>query len=281
MSYKLLNIGCGNRFHKGWTNIDFISNSEFVIEHNLLNGIPYDNDVFHVVYHSHVLEHFNKEQGKKLLKECFRVLKKDGIIRIAVPDLELIIKEYTKNLELASNGDEAGQENYEWIILELFDQMTRNVSGGEMMKYITQKNIPNQDYVFKRIGIEGENIRVGYLNSLKRKDNLHPPDIKIIAPTTFTKIKNKIKEIILTFCDKNYIKNKHFQRLGEFRESGEIHKIMYDRYSLSKLLNEIGFSNISIKSAFDSDIINWNEYELEYKKDTIFKPDSLFIEAYK
>jgi predicted SAM-dependent methyltransferase len=51
---KLLNLGCGKRFHKDWVNLDFVSNNPSVSAHNLLNGIPFENDAFDVVYHSHV-----------------------------------------------------------------------------------------------------------------------------------------------------------------------------------------------------------------------------------
>lgn len=132
---KLLNLGCGSHYHKEWTNIDFVSKNEDVIPHNLLNGIPFPNNDFDVIYHSHVLEHFQKEDGYKFLKECFRVLNYNGIIRVAVPDLEIIVKEYLKNLQLAIQGNLEAKFNYEWIKLELFDQMVRNESGGEMKNY--------------------------------------------------------------------------------------------------------------------------------------------------
>ncbi|MFN9648236.1 MAG: methyltransferase domain-containing protein, partial [Pseudanabaena sp.] len=57
---KLLNLGCGHRFHSAWTNIDFRSNNENVIAHNLLKGIPFPDQSFDVIYHSHVLEHFSR-----------------------------------------------------------------------------------------------------------------------------------------------------------------------------------------------------------------------------
>ena len=77
--------------------------------------------------------------------------------------MERIAKEYLENLELALQGNKEGANNYEWIMLELYDQTVRNESGGDMAKYLFQKNIPNEDYVFERIGEEGRNIRKWYL----------------------------------------------------------------------------------------------------------------------
>jgi predicted SAM-dependent methyltransferase len=83
-----------------------------------------------VIYHSHVLEHLYKDDGEKFIKDCFRVLKPSGIIRIAVPDLEKICKEYLKNLELAYLSKKPENiKNYYWNILEIFDQFVRTESG--------------------------------------------------------------------------------------------------------------------------------------------------------
>src|SRR3954454_1180269 len=95
---KYLNVGCGNKFHKDWTNIDMKSGSPYVIAYNLIKGLPFDNNSFQVVYHSQVLEHIPKENAAGFIKECFRVLEPGGIIRIVLPDLENIVKEYCKYL---------------------------------------------------------------------------------------------------------------------------------------------------------------------------------------
>ena len=99
-----LNLGCGSRFFDDWVNLDFASTSPHVKAHNLLEGIPFKESSFNVVYHSHVLEHFSKTDAEILIKECYRVLEKNGILRIAVPDLEGIIREYLRNLEASKQG---------------------------------------------------------------------------------------------------------------------------------------------------------------------------------
>lgn len=139
---KYLNLGCGYHYSKDevWTNLDFTSTGEHVIGHNLLNGIPFDDHSFDVVYHSHVLEHFSKSDAPAFLKECYRVLKPDAIIRIAIPDLEQIARLYLKYLELgiANPDDENIRANYDWLLIEMYDQTVRNHSGGEMGKYLFQ-----------------------------------------------------------------------------------------------------------------------------------------------
>ena len=53
---QCLNLGCGDRYHPDWTNINFTSTGGGVIAHNLKQGIPFPDESFDVVYHSHVLE---------------------------------------------------------------------------------------------------------------------------------------------------------------------------------------------------------------------------------
>ncbi len=118
---NFLNLGCGQRFHPDWTNIDFSSTNEGVIAHNLNQGIPFPDNFFDVVYHSHVLEHFSKAEAELFLKECYRVLRPKGIIRVVVPDLENIAKTYLTALEKIDSGDYEWIANYEWILLEMFD----------------------------------------------------------------------------------------------------------------------------------------------------------------
>ena len=65
-------------------------------------------------------------------------------------------------------------------------------------------------------------------------------------------------------------------QVGRFRQAGEIHYWMYDRFSLSKLLMHLGF-----KSPSDSDVPDWGKYELDVKNQCVYDPTSLFIEAYK
>ena len=58
-----LNVGCGNKTHTDWVNIDMASNSPDVIVANILKGMPFPDNTFDVVYHSQVLEHFPKERA--------------------------------------------------------------------------------------------------------------------------------------------------------------------------------------------------------------------------
>jgi len=281
---EMLNLGCGEKFHKKWVNIDFASHHENVIAHNLLKGIPFDENVFDVVYHSHVLEHFARGDGKAFITECYRVLKPGGILRVAVPDLEQIVKNYLQCLDGALVGDKESTYNYEWIMLELYDQTVRNQSGGEMAKFFYKENIENEEFVFSRIGQEGKQIRDKFLNA-RIKSTISEDSIKDEqAKNRLSKFKFYISRLknLLSRKDRKKADNTNlYAEIGRFRLGGEIHQWMYDRYSLGKLLDDTGFANIQVTTAFNSMIPDWNYFELESRNGFIYKPDSLFVEAIK
>lgn len=66
------------------------------ILHNVEYGIPFPDASVDYFYSSHLIEHLFKEHAKKLWKETHRVLKKGGILRICVPDLEYALALYQK-----------------------------------------------------------------------------------------------------------------------------------------------------------------------------------------
>ncbi len=283
----LLNLGCGHRYHKDWTNVDFVSTGEGVIAHNLLRGIPFPNNQFDVAYHSHVLEHFSKESAPIFLKECFRVLKPGGLIRIAVPDLEQIAREYIKNLEGALCGDESAVLNYDWIMVELYDQAVRTYSGGAYGKFWHQESVPNEDYMIKRMGHEYLNSRKIYYANRKLQQNSipnlkkpqpKPPSItRFLKPTTYI---TKLRKVFETQKQADP-EQEAYTAIGKFRASGEIHQWMYDRFSLKRLLETSGFVDIAQTSAFNSRIPDWVSFGLDTENGEIRKPDSLFMEATK
>jgi len=278
---KLLNLGCGDNYHKDWINIDFNARKNYVKGYNLLKGIPFKDNEFDTIYTSHLLEHFSKSDAVNLLKECFRVLKSNGIIRIVVPDLECIAENYLNLLSNLKNGNKDDLNNYEWILLELYDQTVRSFSGGEMGKYLLKSNLANKDFILSRFGIEAEN----FWNNANKKPvgNKIKFNPNMLNYNNFRKLKYKTckyltKLFIMLFMGKEYVD--YFEE-GVFRNSGEIHKWMYDRFSLKELLINSGFINVEVCYADKSKILNFNSYNLDMIQGKIRKPDSLFMEAIK
>jgi SAM-dependent methyltransferase len=61
---------------------------------DLRNSLPFADKCADAIYASHTLEHLYYYDAKKLIKECFRILKPGGSIRIVVPNLNDFILEY-------------------------------------------------------------------------------------------------------------------------------------------------------------------------------------------
>ncbi len=90
-----LEIGAGRRFGvNGWITLDM--NDGCDINWDLKYGIPFPNDSIDIIYSSHVFEHFSYSEILKLMYDCKRVLKNNGIFSISVPNAEMFINAYSK-----------------------------------------------------------------------------------------------------------------------------------------------------------------------------------------
>lgn len=119
VSPKRLNLGCGTTVVQGWDNIDRSPNlildrfrplkrglyrfgvisAEHMIEwppgvirHDVRKGLPYPDGSVDAVYSSHMLEHIYLDEARRLLREAAGVLRIGGIIRLALPDSEVLAK---------------------------------------------------------------------------------------------------------------------------------------------------------------------------------------------
>ncbi len=117
-----LHLGCGPNTPEGWINLDGswnawlgkhprlrrllkalhvvpatlpdISWSPNILIHDVRRRLPFHDNFLSAIYASHLLEHLYLEEAKTLLKECFRVLKPAGVLRMVVPDLRAVVLEY-------------------------------------------------------------------------------------------------------------------------------------------------------------------------------------------
>jgi SAM-dependent methyltransferase len=258
-----------------------------VIGCNLAEGIPLPNATYKIVYHSHLLEHFPKNRSGHLIGECHRVLSPGGIIRIAVPDLESITIAYLEALGRALCEEDGWKENYEWMMLELYDQAVRNKSGGEMAKYLLKDHVVNEEFVFNRCGVEVRNLRKIACQRHSAGGELLPESrgaagLSVIVKNLVARILGMRVHLRERFLKKILGAEYAALSIGRFRVSGEVHQWMYDRYSLRCMLELYGFEGIVQRSAVESYIPNWTSYNLDTEPDgSVYKPDSLYMEAIK
>jgi predicted SAM-dependent methyltransferase len=88
------NLGCGKSQFDGWVNIDgnFMHHPNMWLD--VRYGLPFRDESVKVIYSCHFFEHLYLGELKGLLAECRRVLRPDGGIRVAVPNLQSAIIAY-------------------------------------------------------------------------------------------------------------------------------------------------------------------------------------------
>jgi predicted SAM-dependent methyltransferase len=273
---RCLNLGCGDRFHPQWTNLDLTPSSPNVSVYDCREPLPFEDESFDVVYHSHVIEHLRREDVIRFLRECCRVLRPGGILRVAIPDLEGIARAYLECLEKAVEEKPGSEHDYHWMMLELFDQTVRERSGGAMLEYLRRDPISNEPFVLRRMGGEARRI----ISQLRPSGKQTKPPASVSrrgrrgVNGLLRALRHAMARMFLTEKEVRALE------LGQFRFQGEVHQWMYDRYSLKRLLEEAGFQNPTRRSAFESAIPNWLDYHLDTEPDgSVYKPDSLYMEA--
>jgi SAM-dependent methyltransferase len=117
-----INIGAGLSGAPGWFNIDnspTIAISRIPLAGRVFKtpnwpkdvrrvdvrkGLPFPDQSAHYIYSSHTFEHFTWAESIEVARECYRVLRRKGVIRVVVPDLGLIAREYLQDSDpLASH----------------------------------------------------------------------------------------------------------------------------------------------------------------------------------
>jgi len=88
-----INLGSASRLIPGFINLDIEPNPG-AIKWDIRNGVPFEDVEF--INISQCFEHLNLFEARALLKECYNVLNINGIIKISVPDMDILI-EYMKN----------------------------------------------------------------------------------------------------------------------------------------------------------------------------------------
>jgi SAM-dependent methyltransferase len=151
----------------------FRSLPDNILVHNLAKGIPFNTDSVDVVYHSHLLEHLDKDVAAKFLIEIKRVLKPGGIHRIVVPDFEKACRAYIAHIE-SCDKQPIESRNHDSYIALLLEQSVRKEAFGTSQQKSLRRFFENlilgdarrrgetHQWMYDRINLKALLIDLGY-----------------------------------------------------------------------------------------------------------------------
>lgn len=146
MSGIWLNIGCGKKHLSGFVNMDIAQPYDKKLDAR--KGLPYSDQAVDGVYSEHFFEHLTQAEGLDFLRECRRVLKPGGAVRIAMPDLDDIINRYASK-DWRGDGD-MFKLGFDWV-----------VNRCEML------NIAMREWGHKHVYNEEELVRIAQMAGLE------------------------------------------------------------------------------------------------------------------
>lgn len=96
---RYLNIGGGRWYYPRWENIDRDASEIFVdykFDLNLKKRIPLPDACALLIFSSHCLEHLADDVCLFVLRECHRLLKPGGVLRLCIPDMDKALEAYVE-----------------------------------------------------------------------------------------------------------------------------------------------------------------------------------------
>ena len=127
-----LHLGCGGKNIDGFINIDVrqIPGVDYIDDIKSLS--KFKNNSIDLIYASHVLEHFGRNEYKNVLNRWYELLKPGGTLRLAVPDIEKVVMYYDQFKDLKKlRGFLWGGQNYPnnyhymgWDLITLKEDLT-------------------------------------------------------------------------------------------------------------------------------------------------------------
>ncbi len=115
-----LNIGSFTvMLHNGWINTDIVNLNDYAAQNqykflqmDCRFPLPFENNTVDLIVSSHMLEHLDWNEGLNFLKECYRIMKPNATMRIAVPDTETLFQYYkTNKLEMLDEMNVTAAQN--------------------------------------------------------------------------------------------------------------------------------------------------------------------------
>lgn len=118
-----LHLGSWKRDIPGFVNVDIVDLPHIHHKRAVDDLSVFPNNAAELIYASHVFEYFDREEGARVLKEWYRVLAPDGVLRLAVPEFPKLVEVYRTTDDISK------------ILGPLFGRMTISTPTGEKVIY--------------------------------------------------------------------------------------------------------------------------------------------------
>jgi len=162
---KFINFGSGAFFHNRWKNYDYPGNSSYYKSLqgksnkdfnpiNLCNEkliIPETDNSVALIYCSHVLEHLDKGSSIRFIKECYRILKKGGVLHVALPNSK---NEFYLLRHLMNQSDvpEDIKKNYLQDVASVIIADTRKLDLENILELMRKSSFDSNKFYNETIG---------------------------------------------------------------------------------------------------------------------------------
>lgn len=168
-----LHIGCGGSTIKNWLNVDVVCASEQVKYMDAGTYFPFPDESFDAVYSEHMFEHLSVQLGINMLLESHRILKPNGIMRLATPCLEFLIDLY-QHPELEINS-----RYITWSMETFMPELVKLYPTGKYPAMFVLNNFYRDwghQVIYDHRGITNLLMECGFSNIrfCKQKESEHP-----------------------------------------------------------------------------------------------------------
>jgi predicted SAM-dependent methyltransferase len=142
---KKLHVGCGSTFLPGYIHVDIQPHPHIDIIHDAsdLSQVFGESDIDEI-YACHILEHFHRHDTLRVLQDWGRVIRKGGVLRLAVPDFDAVMRHYTRYRDLPSvmgllYGGQTNTYNHHYVTfdMKILTKLLTCAGFGDVARYDT------------------------------------------------------------------------------------------------------------------------------------------------
>jgi predicted SAM-dependent methyltransferase len=169
---KILNLGGGGNCIEGCLTADITPRADIYVD--ITKKLPFEDNSIDYIFCEEAIEHINLNDGIALLKECWRILKEGGTMRITTPNLDWFAENSTLSVDSCHQINEI-----------FYNHDHRYLYTTKALRYFVEQtgfvNIVQSSY-------KDSNSQLGYLDSHADRFN-HSPDI-----SQYLEIQKPVKE---------------------------------------------------------------------------------------